>query len=85
MNTAIERRREAKQRESSNLEAKQRLFGGRALVERREEPNRNVEHSWLWLVIRQALTNHCQPCAGGPDRPQAPKYFVKRSIDRDLL
>ena len=34
MDTAIERRREAKQRKSSDLEAEQGLLGGRAFVER---------------------------------------------------
>ena len=85
LDAAIERRRETKQRKSSNLEAQQGLFDGRAFVERSQEPHRNIEHDRLGLVIRHALTNDGQCCTRRPNRLQTPKDLVKRSVDRHML
>jgi hypothetical protein len=85
MDTAIERRREAKQRESSDLKAQQGLFGRRAFVERCQEPHRSVEHASLGLVIGHALATDGHRRTRGPDRLQASKDLVKRSIDRYSL
>jgi hypothetical protein len=85
MNAAIERWREAKQRKSSDLKAEQGLVGGRAFVERCQEPHGSIEHAGLRFVIGHALTNDGQRNARRPDRLQAPEDLVKRLIDRHIL
>jgi hypothetical protein len=85
MNAAIERRRKAQQGESSNLEGKQGLFGRRPIIERRQEPHRGVEHRGLGLVVGHALANDRQCGTCRPDRLEATKNLVERSIDRYAL
>ena len=85
LDTAIERRRETKQRENANLEAQERLFGRRTLVESRQEPHRGIEHGGLGLVLRDTLTDHSHRCTSHPDRLQAPEDLVERLVDRYTL
>jgi hypothetical protein len=72
LDAAIERRRETKQRKSSDLEAQQGLFGRRAFIERTQEPHRSIEHGTLGLVIRHPLTNDGHCGTRRPNRLQAP-------------
>jgi hypothetical protein len=85
MDTAIERRRKAKQCKSPDLETQQRLFGRRAFVEGCQEPHCCIEHGGLGLVVGHALANDGQRCTGGPNGVQASENLMKRSIDRNPL
>jgi hypothetical protein len=82
MDTAIECRCETKQCENPDLKAQQRIFGGRARVERRKEPHRYIEHGGLGFVVRDTLADHGHRRTSRSDRLQAPQDLVKRLVDR---
>ncbi len=85
MNTSVERRREAENREDPNLETQQGLFRWGPIVESGEKAYGRVEHGRLGLVVGYALPNDRHGGACGSNRLETAKDLVERSVDRNLL
>ena len=67
------------------MERKQSFFGGRAVIERRQQAHRGVEDCGFGFVVRHTLPNDRQGCTGGPNRLEASEDGVERAVDRHLL